>query len=70
MLEIIQQRNKWSRNCLQINLLWFGNKKDSDRKREVPKPPSDTKRVWGEEGEGSQPTSVKIEFGHFMNEVI
>lgn len=60
MLEIIQQGKKWGRNCLQINLVWFGNKRVSNLKREVLKLPSDTKLVWGEEGEGSHPTSFKI----------
>lgn len=70
MLEIIQQGNKWGRNCLQVNPVWFGNKKDSNHKREVSKLPSSTKCTWGEQGEGSHPTRFKIEFGHFMNEVI
>lgn len=52
VLEIIQQGNKWGRNCLQINLVWFGNKKDSNHEREVLKLPSDTKCYVGRGGGG------------------
>lgn len=50
VFEIIQQRNKRGRNCLQINP--FGNEKDSNHKRRGLKLPSATKCYVGRRGRG------------------
>lgn len=61
-----------SRICLQRDLVWFGRKKNripSMRER-FPTCLLLGSVTWGEQGEGRHPERFKIEFGHFMNEVM